>query len=124
MERRNFLKSFGLAGTALVVPATITKAVASTGKKDLANLILRGKVQSNGKGIAGVAVTDGINVTVTDNAGNYELLSNNTAEFVYISVPAGYKIPHDKGIAKFYVPITQKGSFKADFNLEKLKVDD
>jgi len=124
MQRRNFLKNFGLAGTAVVVPATITKAVAATGKIDTANLTLKGKVGSNGKGIAGVAVTDGINVTVTDNAGNYELQSNNTAEFVYITVPAGYAIPNEKGIAKFYVPVTQKGLFKADFNLEKLKTDD
>jgi hypothetical protein len=124
MERRNFLKSFGLAGTAIVVPATITKAVAATGKKDISNLTISGKVQSNGKGIPGVAVTDGINVTVTDNAGNYQIVTNNIAEFVYISVPAGYAIPHEKGIANFYRPITQKESFKADFTLEKLKVDD
>lgn len=128
LNRRNFLRNFGLAGAAL----SVTPALANEnnvrfheGQKDLANLTLKGRVHANGKGISGVAVTDGYNVTVTDNKGNYSLISNNTAEFVYISVPSGYSFPADKGIARFYQPINQQGSgFKADFNLEKLEIDD
>jgi hypothetical protein len=95
------------------------------GKKDLTNIRLKGKVQSGNKGISGVAVTDGFNVTITDKNGNYELLSNNTAEFVYISIPSGYAFNNEKGIAKFYTPISSKtGSFTADFSLDKLTIDD
>jgi hypothetical protein len=127
MERRSFLKNFSLAGALLTVPPALAKAatIAAPIKKDIGNITLKGKVLSKGAGIAGVAVTDGNNITLTDKNGNYELLSNNTAEFVYISIPAGYQFTNDKGIAKFYVPVnTSSNSFKADFELEKLATDD
>lgn len=127
MERRHFLKNLGLSGAALTLPAAIVEAapVESVGTRDVANRTLKGRVHSNGNGIKGVAVTDGLNITTTDNKGNYQLLSNNTAELVYISIPSGYAFPNEKGIAQFYMPIsTKQGVFKADFNLEKLEVDD
>lgn len=126
-NRRNFLKNFGLAGAALTVPVAVVNAATPRKKPgiDVTNLTLKGRVHSNGKGIAGVAVTDGLNMTATDKNGNYEILSINTAEFVYISIPAGYAFSHEKGVANFYHPITQKnGVFKSDFSLEKLSVDD
>jgi hypothetical protein len=44
---------------------------------------------------------------------------------VYISIPKGYAFPHTKGITSFYKKITPaKGTFKADFELQKLSVDD
>jgi hypothetical protein len=127
MQRRNFLKAFGLTGAVLTLPAALTNAVAAPPpvKHDLTNLTLRGKVTSNGSPLAGVAVTDGINVTTTDKKGAYELLSNKTAEFVYISTPRGYAFTHEKNIAAFYQPISGKNStFTADFQLEKLAQDD
>src|SRR3954449_10543566 len=101
INRRNFLKNFGAAGAVLTVPAGFATAAVmkQPGKKDLENLTIKGQVHDNGKPIPGVAVTDGFNITTTDKKGNYELLSNNTAEFVYISVPSGYAIPHEKKIA-------------------------
>ncbi|MEI6946411.1 calcineurin-like phosphoesterase family protein [Paraflavisolibacter sp. H34] len=128
-DRRSFLKQLGWAGAVLTLPGAVVQAApapgAKTGPVDLANLRLKGKVTGGGKGLAGVAVTDGWNVTTTDTKGYYELLSNNTAEFVYISLPAGYAFPHEQGVAKFYTPVTGKqGVFTADFSLEKLPVDD
>ena len=94
-------------------------------KKDLTNIKLKGKVISNGKGIAGVAVTDGNNITTTDKNGGYELLSNSTAEFVYLSIPSGFEFLNTAGMVNFYKPITAKsGNFIADFELKKLSVDD
>jgi hypothetical protein len=127
MERRNFLKHLGLTGAAFTVPATLVEAaeIKTAGKRDITSLILKGRVHSNGTGIAGVAITDGLNIVVTDKNGRYELLSNRAAEFVYISIPSGYTFPNEKGIARFYMPVTAKeGVFKNDFNLEKLEVDD
>lgn len=57
-------------------------------KHNLANRTIRGRVHNNGSGIGGVAVTDGLNMVVTDKNGRYELLSNRRAEFVYISIPS------------------------------------
>ena len=84
MQRRNFLKSLGIAGAVLSMPPVVSNAQSTLAgnKKDLTNIKLKGKVISNGKGIAGVAVTDGNNITTTDKNGGYELLSNSTAEFV------------------------------------------
>ncbi|MEO6229560.1 MAG: calcineurin-like phosphoesterase family protein [Ferruginibacter sp.] len=130
MERRDFLKNISLAGGMFAIPQAII-AHAAPGDllqlpgKDLSSLVLRGKVLNNGQAVAGVAVTDGSGVTVTDKSGYYELLSNNSAEFVYISTPAGFAFSNDKGIANFYHPVTEKKTvFKSDFNLEKLTTDD
>jgi hypothetical protein len=122
LNRRSFLKSFGLAGAAFTAPAAMVHAAETPA---IAGLKLKGRVQSNGQGIAGVAVTDGYTVATTDKKGNYSIQAHSAAEFVYISIPAGYAFPNDKGITQFYQPITQKdGSFKADFSLEKLTTDD
>lgn len=90
------------------------------------HVLLKGKVtDSNGNAIAGVAVTDGSNIVLTNIKGEYNLQSTNEAMFVYISVPAGFEIPHDDFIAKFYQRIVPKdGLFQADFMLDKLKQSD
>ncbi|NII25394.1 metallophosphoesterase [Pseudoflavitalea sp. X16] len=122
LNRRSFLRSFGLAGAAFSTPAMITQAA---GQRVAASLTIKGRVQNNGTAIAGVAVTDGYTVTTTDKKGNYTINAHSAAEFVYISLPAGYAFPNNKGISQFYQPLTQKeGALKADFNLEKLTVDD
>ena len=48
-----------------------------------------------GKGIAGVAVTDGSNVVVTDNNGVYQIPTNRWAKYVWITIPAAYEVPVD-----------------------------
>jgi hypothetical protein len=127
INRRDFLKNAGVAGSLLTLPSgwVNAKPTVKPGLIDLKELVLTGKVHSQGKGIAGVAVTDGINITQTDKNGQYELLSNAMAAFVYISVPAGYAFPEKKWIADFYKPIEKNsGSVKNDFILEKLDTDD
>lgn len=126
LDRRDFLKNAGLTGSLFALPSLL-KAQPDTktaGGVDLSVITLKGKVQSQGSGIAGVSVTDGINITQTDRSGRYELKSNATAEFVYISLPAGYAIPEEKGIAAFYKPVTKSSTQVNDFNLTKLSVDD
>lgn len=126
MIRRDFLKAAGIVSAAIAAPATIVSAAENKGQsKDLSTTILKGRISSAGKGLAGVAVTDGINVTKTSANGNYQLVSNKTTRFVYLSVPAGYEFPHEKSITKFFRPIDHsKGSFVADFELKKLAVND
>jgi len=105
-NRRNFIKSLSLTGAVIAAPQALLRAApaltAPNEKQDLTTLTLKGKVHQNGSGISNVGVTDGINITLTDKNGNYNLLTNKTAEFVYISVPSGFAIPHEKGIARFY----------------------
>ncbi|SFD15017.1 3',5'-cyclic AMP phosphodiesterase CpdA [Chitinophaga sp. CF118] len=124
INRRNFLKNLGITGSLLTMPSVLLNArpLSKPANIDLGAITLKGKVHNQGKGIAGVAVTDGINITLTDKNGQYELVSNSTAEFVYITVPAGYAFPEEKGIATFYKSISN--SSKNDFKLDKLTVDD
>ena len=132
MFRRKFLQNLGLVGAGLSLPfapaalaAEESRAAPNGQKLNLAPLIIKGKVHQNSTGLAGVAVTDGNNIVLTDKAGKYTLESTATAEFVYISIPRGYAIPHEKGIAQFFKPI-RSGSDKmmADFALQKLAGDD
>ena len=56
---------------------------------------VKGTVTCEGKGVAGVVVTDGINMTKTNAKGAYALptkLSDPHCQFVHISIPSGYEV--------------------------------
>ena len=124
MKRRFFLKNLGLAGGVFAIPAAIASPAKSlTG--DPGKLELKGRVHDNGKGIAGVSVTDGSTIVQTDQKGNYRFAAAANAAFVYISTPAGYAISHDKFIASFYAPVKGKsGTVVNDFQLTALATSD
>lgn len=88
---------------------------------NIRNILFSGKVHDGNSGIAGVAVTDGINITHTDAKGQYKLLSNATAEFVYITLPSGYDIPIKNETPNFYVPVNNKLESKQTINFELKK---
>ncbi|SFQ80947.1 calcineurin-like phosphoesterase C-terminal domain-containing protein [Hymenobacter arizonensis] len=131
MFRRKFLQSLGLVGAGLGLPlapavlAVDTTQQPSRHKLSLAPLVIKGKVHQRGTGLAGVPVTDGYNIVLTDKAGKYTLESNATAEFVYITLPRGYAFPNQKGVAQFFQPIKAgTDRMTADFELQKLAGDD
>lgn len=113
-------------GAAIAAPIAVVNASENTTSgKDLSTTLLKGRISAAGKGIAGVSVTDGINMVRTTANGNYELLSNKTTQFVYISLPSGYEFPHQNSITKFFKAIDHsKSSFITDFELKKLPVSD
>ena len=85
-----------------------------------------GVVSCDDKGVAGVAVSDGTNVTKTDAYGRYWLPSNiahREFNFIYISIPSGYEPVDRVGIASAYwAPIDKKsdGVQRIDFSLRKV----
>jgi len=93
---------------------------------NLQNKEFFGKISANGKGLAGVGVTDGYNIVQTNRKGEYKLLSNATAEYIYITIPSGYKIPFENQVPCFYKKVANKSADKqrVDFVLEKLDIDD
>ena len=79
-----------------------------------------GRVTCQGKGIAGVVVTDGFDCVITDGQGRYELKRNRGARFVYISSPAGYLVPvSEQTIPQFYLPLDSLKEKDYDFELLK-----
>lgn len=79
-----------------------------------------GKVSCDGIGLKDVVVTDGINFCRTDHDGNYSLGVDQSSRFIYISSPAGYDVPVDNSVPKFYRMLNSGNrTGKIDFRLKK-----
>ncbi|WP_143961250.1 calcineurin-like phosphoesterase C-terminal domain-containing protein [Litoribacter populi] len=104
-NRRSFLKTLGLSGVGIsgLGWGTVNGAVAPYSALDFKAIRIRGKVSSQGTGLANVVVSDGKNVVATKKDGTYELISSNDREFVFASLPAGYQIPKlQNGSANYF----------------------
>ena len=89
---------------------------------DKAGMTVKGIVKdSAGNGIAGVS--DGLEVTATDERGIYYLASDLARRnFVFVSVPADCEIPATQGCPRFYRKIDRKQAVnRADFTLTRRK---
>lgn len=76
-----------------------------------------GHVTCAGKGVAGVAVSDGVEVVTTDRTGRYEMCSEKKYGLVWISVPSGYEPERLSSGTKFYARLTGQGPEIIDFEL-------
>jgi hypothetical protein len=83
---------------------------------------LKGKVVAKGKGLADVVVSDGFSVVKTAADGSYKLPLTQQSKHVFVSVPSGYAMPHEKNIARHYKEVAGGGEW--DFQLEPLDVND
>lgn len=86
------------------------------------NLIGLVSDSNSGKGIAGVAVSDGYSVVKTDINGVYQFKGSRYATAVFISLPAGYQVPLDnaKKPAFYKVGIVRNSVNRNDFTLTPL----
>lgn len=76
---------------------------------------------STGKGIAGVAVSDGFSVVKTDANGVYQFESSRYASNVFISLPAEYQVPLDATKKPaYYKPVSRNKVNRNDFTLTPL----
>jgi hypothetical protein len=118
MKRKQFVQSFAwLAGGIALAGFRFPQIFRSY------QGTVSGRVASKGKGLKGVAVSDGYNVVLTDGNGKYEFEPNEKATMVFVSTPAGYDFKNQKGIARHYHFLSdQKKSF--DFDLAPLSKND
>lgn len=81
--------------------------------EDRAGFGVKGMVLAEGKPLAGVVVSDGINVTQTDFDGKYWLRSTADEATVWVSVPSGYEVPVEGDWSpRFWYPL-DKGKTEA-----------
>ena len=79
-----------------------------------------GSVRCEGKGIPGVAVSDGFSVVYTKADGSYSISSRLGLGYVFISTPSGYTAPQEGPFPRFFrFPSTKtKHPGGVDFDLE------
>lgn len=127
--RRRFLRQ-ALAGALLACPSAVLADPYRPVRRPAgpaAPVRVRGHVVSGGRGLPGVAVTDGLTVAVTDAEGAFTLVTSTRQPFVSVSVPAGYRLPvNPTGTARFYRPLRPDaaGEMTARFDLEPLERPD
>lgn len=126
-RRRDFIKSLGLTSVAWLgmgdsVLAEIQREFPVSSLPSLFSPIrIKGKVSSEGKGLAGVSVSDGRLVVQTNAAGEFELISGTDREFVFVSLPSGFEIQKQaNGSASFFQAIDKtKAEQSLSFELKK-----
>lgn len=76
----------------------------------------------DGAGIADVVVSDGINVTLTDANGNYELETEGRRGYIFVSTPGGYRPAMDGNRPVFWLPVNENdnGGRGYDFVLQPM----
>lgn len=85
---------------------------------------IRGSVKdTEGKPVAGVVVSDGLNTVVTDGKGQWKMDADKDSRFVFISTPAGYISSTLKGQTLFYKEIGDDVK-RYDFIVRKNPLDD
>ncbi len=78
---------------------------------------VEGSVRCEGKGITGVWVTDGEHFAQTDRKGDFSMIADSERPFLYLTVPAGYEAPIQKGVVRHYQKMPQKDASHCDFEL-------
>lgn len=84
---------------------------------------VEGTVTGEGKPLAGVAVSDGVDVVVTDSEGRYALPSAKDMGYVFVSTPNGYEAPMNGNSPQFYRRLDPKKRGEVeqvDFQLNKV----
>ena len=109
MNRRAFLRAAGAAGLgSLMAERTLAfpHRLLASEIAPRRPLRIRGVVRSGGQPLDRVAVSDGISVVRTAQDGSFELLSDSSRRFAFLSVPAGYELPIGaNGTAAMFAPL-------------------
>lgn len=72
------------------------------GIADKPGMTVKGMVHVAGVGLAGVVVSDGVEVVTTDEKGIYYLPSKKEKDFTFISVPSGHEVETNTVLPVFY----------------------
>jgi hypothetical protein len=93
---------------------------------DVVGMTVKGTIYAAGSGLANVVVSDGLEVTKTDQNGVYYLPSKKTKNFVFVSIPSGYEVDNNNGILPvFHKPLSADANTAEyiDFELKAVNND-
>lgn len=78
-----------------------------------------GKVSAADKGLAGVLVSDGVEICVTDSDGVYQMKSSKKHGYVFVILPSGYKAQSKGVFPQIYALLTKNAATaeRVDFTL-------
>jgi hypothetical protein len=130
LTRRSFLRSIGAAGLGFGLAERILAAPYDPLPDSAVPrtfVRVRGAVRSGGRGLPGVAISDGVSVVPTGADGTYELLTDFSHPFVFVSPPAGYEIPlgaHGSAALHRAVIPNAHGEVSAVWDLRRLPEQD
>ncbi len=85
-----------------------------------------GLVSAQGKGLAGVVVSDGVEVTTTDSEGIYRIKSAKRHGYVFVSLPTGYEAEADGILPHFHATLSADADTpeRVDFSLNPVAGQD
>lgn len=91
-----------------------------------AGTTIYGIVSSAEGAVKGVVVSDGVEVTTTDENGIYQLKSAKKWGYVFISIPSSYEVPSDGVLPLFYQQLKGNANTaeRMDFTLKKVSGQD
>ena len=84
---------------------------------------LYGRVYSGGEALAGVVVSDGLQVVKSDAQGVWSMVSDRASDVVFVTLPRGYEAAADGPVPQFY-HLLAEGRDRYDFPLSKTGSDD
>lgn len=88
-----------------------------------ASVRVRGRVASGGRGLGGVALSDGRTVVATDRDGQFDLTTDLSHRYLSLSTPSGYRMPtHPTGTARSFVRLAPNpaGEMAVAFDLDPI----
>lgn len=84
---------------------------------------LYGRVYAGSEALAGVAVSDGLQVVKSDAQGVWSIVSDRASEVVFVTLPRGYEATADGPVPQFY-HLLDADRDRYDFALSKTGTDD
>lgn len=109
-------KSFLLGSTTLNVVFDATLP-------DRTGMTIKGVVYANGSGLANVVVSDGFEVTKTDDQGIYYLKSAKKNKYIFVSIPAQYEVQTTQSLPLFFKRLERAEHIVEIMDFELTKVD-
>ncbi|WP_108245165.1 calcineurin-like phosphoesterase C-terminal domain-containing protein [Muricauda brasiliensis] len=110
-------------GETLMLGSVQLNIVADSDIPDIEGMTVKGIVFSNGVGVAGVVVSDGHEVAMTNEEGVYYLPSNKESGFVFISVPGNYEVPANGNAPQFFKRLTTSAATVEQHDFSLIETD-